>query len=426
MSASSAKVYVRVRPFLPSELCPQRSNGGNVCSMPVVEVTGQKTLVYNPSSLKEHAPVTMFSTIRTRMRYDQQYQFEGVFDMNSSDTDVFKEVAVPSIEDALQGKNSTIFAYGATGCGKSHTVSAINSRTAPFLFSRLLELGSVAEYRVKVSYVELYNEKLIDLLPSSDKKMTPFERVNGLGLRDSCSGTGIIGLCEHSVSTPQDIINLCSRGDKARRTAATNANAQSSRSHAVFTIHVEYRFAGQSNQFKRSSITIMDLAGSERAQSTQNRGKLLAEGAKINQSLLALGKCINARARKQRFVPYRDSKLTRLLRSSLQGTCTTTMIVCVSPSILNFDETHYSLEYAQRTSCVQKPGNNGNVNANKGETKQLSWLISLVSTLQQRNSKVCEQMKKRPFHEIPVSEFISMITDKDSPTSPAKRARLGE
>lgn len=351
---SSMKVFVRVRPFVATELKPATAASESVCAHPVVDVTSNETLNYNPSRLSVLAPVTMFSTTRTRVRYDQRYQFDRVFDQDTREETIFDAVARPMIEDALAGNNATMFAYGATGCGKSHTVSAVNRLTAECLFARLAERANESDVRVELSYVELYNEKLIDLLPAAGRPLSNAEKIGGLGLRDGApGGTEIVGLAKYAIGSPEEFTALCARGDRVRCTAATQANSQSSRSHALLTLYIDTRDKSRLTR-KRSTLTIIDLAGSERALSTRNRGQRLAEGASINKSLLALGKCINARARKQRFVPYRESKLTRLLRSCLDGECTAAMIICISPSLLHFDETHYSLEYGQRASCVTK------------------------------------------------------------------------
>ncbi|GMM50882.1 tubulin-dependent ATPase [Starmerella bacillaris] len=379
--------YTRVRPFNHKEL--HGNNCKPPCTHPVVDITSERTLTFNPSKLKVVAPVSRFSTARTRVRYDQHYEFEGVFGPESTEEEVYEKVAKPLLETAIQGSNATMFAYGATGCGKSHTVSSINERLAEDLFKRIEELSASTQFTVKVSYLQLYNEKLIDLLPSNaqisvESKPDPTSdnsnnhnmrkiKRNGLYLRDvsnssaeSSNQIDIPGMTEYEVSNTDDMHELFHRGNKNRCVATTQANSQSSRSHALLTVKISSHNK-DSDVAKEASLTIIDLAGSERAQSTQNRGQRLAEGASINKSLLALGNCINARAKKSPFVPYRESKLTRLLRFSLEGKCKTAMVVCVSPSISNFDETHYTLEYAKRASSIT-----GSLDTSKNKPKEIN------------------------------------------------------
>lgn len=220
------------------------------------------------------------------------------------------------------------------------------------LFERLEELSAEKETEVTLSYLEIYNETIRDLLnPGTTGKQ-------GLMLReDAQAAVSVAGLTSHRPQNTQEVMDMLIRGNSARTQSPTEANATSSRSHAVLQVNVSLkgRNADIHEPVTMATLSIIDLAGSERASATKNRGERLLEGANINKSLLALGSCINALCdpRKKNHVPYRNSKLTRLLKFSLGGNCRTVMIVCVSPSSQHFDETQNTLRYANRAKNIQ-------------------------------------------------------------------------
>lgn len=203
------------------------------------------------------------------------------------------------------------------------------------------------DYEVKVSYVEIYNEVIHDLL-------VPNSKDTYLELRDDpIKGVTIAGVTEIRVDDPKHVMNLLLQGNRRRTTEATNANQTSSRSHAVFQISVSSKEKTKATNMEVLSgkLSLIDLAGSERGSVTENRGIRLMEGAKINRSLLSLANCINAlgdKSKKGFFVPYRDSKLTRMLKDSLGGNCKTVMITTISPANSQYEETVNSLKYASR------------------------------------------------------------------------------
>eukprot|EP01017_Pseudomicrothorax_dubius_P018235 TRINITY_DN20249_c0_g2_i1.p1 TRINITY_DN20249_c0_g2~~TRINITY_DN20249_c0_g2_i1.p1 ORF type:complete len:294 (-),score=45.73 TRINITY_DN20249_c0_g2_i1:34-915(-) len=210
--------------------------------------------------------------------------------------------------------------------------------------------GEEREFEVFVSYVEIYNEMIRDLLvPSS----------NYLELRDDpTKGVVIAGVTEFKAEATEQVMNLLFIGNKRRTTEATNANQTSSRSHAVLQIVVHSRPKTKNTEVETlvGKLSMIDLAGSERGTVTENRGMRLIEGAKINRSLLALANCINAlgdKSKKGFFVPYRDSKLTRLLKDSLGGNCRTVMIANISPAASGFEETINTLKYANRAKNIK-------------------------------------------------------------------------
>lgn len=219
------------------------------------------------------------------------------------------------------------------------------------LFDRVQELSSEKTTEISLSYLEIYNETIRDLLVPSNVK-------GGLMLReDSNQAVSVAGLSSHHPQSVEEVMEMIVKGNEMRTMSPTEANATSSRSHAVLQINVAQkdRNAGVEEPHTMATLSIIDLAGSERASATKNRGERLLEGANINKSLLALGSCINALCdpRKRNHVPYRNSKLTRLLKFSLGGNCKTVMIVCVSPSSAHFDETQNTLRYANRAKNIQ-------------------------------------------------------------------------
>ena len=289
---------------------------------------------------------------------DQTFGFDRVFDDNTTQGDVYEATTKNLLDSVLDGYNATVFAYGATGCGKTHTITGTAQQpgiifmTMQELFEKVGELQGEKESEVTLSYLEIYNETIRDLLnpPAGGKQ--------GLMLReDANQAVSVAGLSSHKPQSVEEVMDMVIRGNSARTQSPTEANATSSRSHAVLQINVSLkdRNASTTEPVTFATLSIIDLAGSERASATKNRGERLLEGANINKSLLALGSCINALCdpRKKNHVPYRNSKLTRLLKFSLGGNCRTVMIVCVSPSSQHFDETQNTLRYANRAKNIQ-------------------------------------------------------------------------
>ena len=292
-----------------------------------------------------------------RRSKDQTFGFDRVFDENASQGDVYEATTRNLLDSVLDGYNATVFAYGATGCGKTHTITGTVQQpgviflTMQELFERIAERSDEKVTEVSLSYLEIYNETIRDLLVPGGSK-------TGLMLReDANQAVSVAGLTSHHPQNVQEVMDMIVRGNEYRTMSPTEANATSSRSHAVLQINVSQkdRNADVNEPHTMATFSIIDLAGSERASATKNRGERLMEGANINKSLLALGSCINALCdpRKRNHVPYRNSKLTRLLKFSLGGNCKTVMIVCVSPSSQHFDETQNTLRYANRAKNIQ-------------------------------------------------------------------------
>ncbi|KAK3995299.1 putative kinesin-like protein [Cladorrhinum sp. PSN332] len=376
-NASSITVAVRVRPFTIREAAQLVRNDDSTVFLgdgslaaaptpklhqrglrPVIKVVDDRCLVFDPP---EDNPVQKFSrSVVPKMGKkvkDQVFAFDRIFDENAAQADVYEGTTRGLLDSVLDGYNATVFAYGATGCGKTHTITGTPSSpgiifmTMQELFEKIAERSDEKVTEVTLSYLEIYNETIRDLLVPGGSKQ-------GLMLREDSNQTvSVPGLTSYKPNNVQEVMDMIVQGNEYRTVSPTAANAVSSRSHAVLQINVAQkdRNADINEPHTMATLSIIDLAGSERASATQNRGERLIEGANINKSLLALGSCINALCdpRKKNHVPYRNSKLTRLLKFSLGGNCKTVMIVCVSPSSEHFDETQNTLRYANRAKNIQ-------------------------------------------------------------------------
>ncbi|CAE6450367.1 unnamed protein product [Rhizoctonia solani] len=292
---------------------------------------------------------------------DQLYIFDRVFDQDAQQIDVFEGTTKKLLDGILDGFNATVFAYGATGCGKTHTISGTDTDpgiiylTMNELFQRIKEIESEQIVQVSVTFLEIYNEDIRDLLAEPGA----YAPRGGLTLREDKSNRVIVtGLVSHSPTTAEEVKQLVLDGNTRRTQSPTHANQTSSRSHAVLQINVTQspRTASTTECQTSATLSIIDLAGSERASATRNMGERMLEGANINKSLLALGNCINALCAtggRTRHVPYRNSKLTRLLKFSLGGNCRTVMIVCVAPTSTHYEDTQNTLKYANRAKEIK-------------------------------------------------------------------------
>jgi len=290
---------------------------------------------------------------------EQRYVFDLLF-KDKTNEEVYQHTAAGLIRPALSGINACAFAYGPTGSGKTYTMvgttedPGISVLTVRDMFQHI-QADTEKIYDIKISYVEIYNETIRDLLiPNSGY----------LELRDDPQkGVVISGVTEYKAESTEQVMQLISAGNRRRTTEATNANLTSSRSHAIFqaVVSIQDRTKSTVIDVYTGKLSLIDLAGSERGTVTENRGIRLWEGAKINRSLLALANCINAlgdKTKKGFFVPFRDSKLTRMLKDSLGGNCQTVMIANISPAVsltqgTQFEETANTLKYASRAKNIK-------------------------------------------------------------------------
>ena len=345
------KVFVRVRPLMPKE----KYTGNPKTSGSIVKVVEE-----NNKCTKLHLvdPEMVYDYVGRRER---GYEFDTIFQEVSNNELVFEKTVLPLLPSILEGYNATCFAYGMTGSGKTHTMlgdiyhSSTGEKglwllTVEKIF-QLMQKEKHKKFGIKISYLEIYNEQVRDLL---DDKQTQLMIVE-----DPVRGVYVPDLKEIEVDHPSELIELIVDGNQRRTMASTSANQFSSRSHAILQISIQTseNTLGMSDQVFYSKLSLIDLAGSERAASTTNRGQRMVEGANINRSLLSLGNCINILSDKNKigsFVPYRDSKLTRLLKDSLGGNTKTWMIACISPSYFCYEESINTLKYAERARNIKK------------------------------------------------------------------------
>ncbi|KAJ4359664.1 Kinesin heavy chain [Didymosphaeria variabile] len=290
------------------------------------------------------------------------FTFDRVFDMASRQNDVFDYSIRPTVDDILNGYNGTVFAYGQTGAGKSYTMmgtgiedevgKGIIPRIVEQIFASILSSASDIEYTVRVSYMEIYMERIRDLLVPQNDNLPVHEEKN--------RGVYVKGLLEVYVSSVEEVYEVMRRGGDARAVSATNMNAESSRSHSIFVITVSQKNVS-TGSMKSGQLFLVDLAGSEKVGKTGASGQTLEEAKKINKSLSALGMVINSLTDgKSSHVPYRDSKLTRILQESLGGNSRTTLIINCSPSSYNDSETLSTLRFGMRAKSIK---NKAKVNA---------------------------------------------------------------
>uniref|UniRef100_D3ZM20 Kinesin family member 13A n=1 Tax=Rattus norvegicus TaxID=10116 RepID=D3ZM20_RAT len=352
MSDTKVKVAVRVRPMNRREL--------ELNTKCVVEMEGNQTVLHPPPS----------NTKQGERKPPKVFAFDYCFwSMDESNTTkyagqevVFKCLGEGILEKAFQGYNACIFAYGQTGSGKSFSMMGhaeqlgLIPRLCCALFQRIsLEQNESQTFKVEVSYMEIYNEKVRDLLDPKGSRQS-------LKVREhKVLGPYVDGLSQLAVTSFEDIESLMSEGNKSRTVAATNMNEESSRSHAVFNIIITqtlYDLQSGNSGEKVSKVSLVDLAGSERVSKTGAAGERLKEGSNINKSLTTLGLVISSLADqaagkgKNKFVPYRDSVLTWLLKDNLGGNSQTSMIATISPAADNYEETLSTLRYADRAKRI--------------------------------------------------------------------------
>ncbi|XP_077370853.1 kinesin-like protein KIF1B isoform X15 [Festucalex cinctus] len=384
MSGASVKVAVRVRPFNSRE-----TSKDSKC---IIQMQGNTTTILNPKAPKE--PAKTFS-------FDYSYWSHTTPEdpCFAAQNQVYNDIGKEMLQHAFEGYNVCIFAYGQTGAGKSYTMmgkqeegqEGIIPMLCEDLFEKINEDNNKEElsYSVEVSYMEIYCERVRDLLNPKNK--------GNLRVREHpLLGPYVEDLSKLAVTSYTDIADLMDAGNKARTVAATNMNETSSRSHAVFTIVFTQRKHDSETDLsteKVSKISLVDLAGSERADSTGAKGTRLKEGANINKSLTTLGKVISALAevdnctskskkkKKSDFIPYRDSVLTWLLRENLGGNSRTAMVAALSPADINYDETLSTLRYADRAknikcnAVINEDPNNKLVRDLKDEVARLKELL---------------------------------------------------
>ncbi|TMS16479.1 Kinesin heavy chain isoform 5A [Larimichthys crocea] len=284
----------------------------------------------------------------------RSYSFDRVFPTNTTQEQVYNTCAKQIVKDVLSGYNGTIFAYGQTSSGKTHTMEGklhdphqmgIIPRIAEDIFNHIFAMDENLEFHIKVSYFEIYMDKIRDLLDVTKTNLSVHEDKNRVPFVKGCT--------ERFVSSPDEVMDVIDEGKSNRHVAVTNMNEHSSRSHSIFLINIKQEHV-ETEQKLCGKLYLVDLAGSEKVSKTGAAGAVLDEAKNINKSLSALGNVISALAEGTKtHVPYRDSKMTRILQDSLGGNCRTTMFICCSPSSYNDAETKSTLMFGQRAKTIR-------------------------------------------------------------------------
>ncbi|XP_004377224.1 kinesin-like protein KIF17 isoform X1 [Trichechus manatus latirostris] len=336
MASESVKVVVRCRPM------NQRERELNCQPVVTVDCARGQCFIQNPDAADEPP---------------KQFTFDGAYYMDHFTEQIYNEIAYPLVEGVTEGYNGTIFAYGQTGSGKSFTMQGLPDPSSqrgiiPRAFEHIFESVQCAEntkFLVRASYLEIYNEDVRDLLGADTKQK--------LELKEHPEkGVYVKGLSMHTVHSVAQCERIMETGWKNRSVGYTLMNKDSSRSHSIFTISIEICAVDErgKDHLRAGKLNLVDLAGSERQSKTGATGERLKEATKINLSLSALGNVISALVDGRcKHIPYRDSKLTRLLQDSLGGNTKTLMVACLSPADNNYDETLSTLRYANRAKNIK-------------------------------------------------------------------------
>ncbi|KAF5278985.1 hypothetical protein FQA39_LY05663 [Lamprigera yunnana] len=376
----NVRVVVRVRPFSKKEKTQKCQSA--------VNLDLNNTIVLSKNDAKK---------LQTKT-----FQFDYVFDQQCSQLSIYQKVAQPIIQQIFQGYNGTIFAYGQTGSGKTYTMSGIQNEieqgiipnTFSHIFSKISSESGEKSFVVTATYLEIYNEEIRDLLSSnSNKKLELRERLE--------VGVYVKGLTSYTIDCIESINKLISVSNSNRKTRSTLMNEVSSRSHALFSITIEARDKN-TNKTTIAKLNLVDLAGSERLKRTQATGDCLKEATNINQSLFVLSNVISALVEeKSNHIPYRNSKLTRLLQDSLGGNSKTAMIATISPCSTDYEESLGTLRYASRAKLIRNHVHL-NIQTDKGligkfedEIMQLQKHLALILE-KEESSKINKVSSEKP------------------------------
>lgn len=364
---------------------------------------------------------------------DRTFMFDKVFGPTSQQKDLYDQAVSPIVNEVLEGYNCTIFAYGQTGTGKTYTMeggarkkngefpndAGVIPRAVRQIFD-ILEAQN-AEYSMKVTFLELYNEEITDLLaPEECTKFIDDKTKKPIALmEDGKGGVFVRGLEEEIVCTANEIYKILEKGSAKRRTAETLLNKQSSRSHSIFsiTIHIKECTPEGEEMIKCGKLNLVDLAGSENISRSGAREGRAREAGEINKSLLTLGRVINALVEHSGHVPYRDSKLTRLLRDSLGGKTKTCIIATISPSIHCLEETLSTLDYAHRAKNIK---NKPEVNQKMMKSALIKDLYSEIDRLKQ---EVYAAREKNGIY-IPRDRYLNEEAEKKAMAEKIERMEL--
>ncbi|XP_020593274.1 kinesin-like protein KIN-8A isoform X2 [Phalaenopsis equestris] len=325
--------------------------------------------------------------LRLKRVRGRHFCFDASFPESTSQQEVYSTTTTKLVESVLEGRNGSVFCYGATGAGKTYTMlgtmenPGVMALAMKDLFSKIKQKSLDGKHSVLLSYLEVYNETVRDLLSPG----------RPLILREDKQGIIAAGLTQYRAYSTDEVMKLLQQGNLNRTTEPTRVNETSSRSHAILQVVAEYQVKNSVNVVTRvGKLSLIDLAGSERALATDQRSQRSIEGANINRSLLALSSCINALVEGKKHIPYRNSKLTQLLKDSLGGPCNTVMIANISPSHISFNETQNTLHWADRAKEIRNkacPASEEAVQISESETENAKLMLEL----QKENIELREQ-----------------------------------
>ncbi|XVF11678.1 hypothetical protein REPUB_Repub08aG0048000 [Reevesia pubescens] len=373
-------VFVRLRPMAKKE-----KEVGSRCCVKIVN----KRDVYLTEFANEN------DYLRLKRLRGRHFTFDASFPDSTSQHEVYTTTTSELVEAVLQGRNGSVFCYGATGAGKTYTMLGTVDNPGVMvlaikdLFTKIRQRSCDGNHLVHLSYLEVYNETVRDLLSPG----------RPLVLREDKQGIVAAGITQYRAYSTDEVMALLQRGNQNRTTEPTRANETSSRSHAILQVVVEYRVKDASiNVINRvGKLSLIDLAGSERALATDQRTLRSLEGANINRSLLALSSCINALVEGKKHIPYRNSKLTQLLKDSLGGACNTVMIANISPSNLSFGETQNTLHWADRAKEIRTKACEANeevLEVPETGTDQAKLLLELQKENRELRVQLARQQQK--------------------------------
>ncbi|XP_031405575.1 kinesin-like protein KIN-8A [Punica granatum] len=377
---SGILVFVRLRPMGKKE-----KEAGSRCCVRIVN----RRDVYLTEFANEN------DYLRLKRLKGRHFTFDASFPDSTTQQEVYSTTTADLVEAVLQGKNGSVFCYGATGAGKTYTMLGTMENPGVMvlaikdLFTKVRQRSCDGNHVVHLSYLEVYNETVRDLLSPG----------RPLILREDRQGIVAAGLTQYRAYSTDEVMALLLQGNQNRTTEPTRANETSSRSHAILQVVVEYRVRDSAmNVINRvGKLSLIDLAGSERALATDQRTLRSIEGANINRSLLALSSCINALVEGKKHIPYRNSKLTQLLKDSLGGSCNTVMIANISPSNLSFGETQNTLHWADRAKEIRTKTCEANeelLEVPETETDQAKLLLELQKENRELRAQLARQQQK--------------------------------
>ncbi|KAI3991795.1 hypothetical protein MKX01_038193 [Papaver californicum] len=410
-------VFVRVRPMAKKE----KEAGSRNC---VRIVNRREVYLTEFASEKDY--------LRLKKLRGRHFTFDASFPDSTPQQDVYSSTTAELVEGVLQGKNGSVFCYGATGAGKTYTMLGTMDNPGVMvlaikdLFAKIRQRSCDGNHVVHLSYLEVYNEMVRDLLSPG----------RPLVLREDKQGIVAAGLTQYRAYSTDEVMALLQQGNKNRTTEPTRANETSSRSHAILQVVAEYRVrdAAMNVVNRVGKLSLIDLAGSERALATDQRTLRSLEGANINRSLLALSSCINALVEGKKHIPYRNSKLTQLLKDSLGGVCNTVMIANISPSNISFGETQITLHWADRAKEIRTkvcPADEELLLVPETETDQAKLLLELqkdngelrIQLARQKQKLLTVQAQSLAGNSSPAASSVSSLMTPPPSTQPNERKR---